>query len=156
MLKRKTNKKTNTKVRNATPMVVDEISFRSKLEVFMFQQLKEAGIPVDYEKHIYNLVDKFEYSSPVFESHKIKGSKDFVEVSNKVRAITYTPDFVNTEKKFIIEVKGYANDVFPIKWKMFKAFLNGQGYTLFLPSTQKQVKDTVEIIKKMFYDEKNN
>ena len=38
----------------------------------------------------------------------------------KVRAMTYTPDFVDPNNKWIIEVKGYANDVFPLKWKLFK------------------------------------
>lgn len=149
----KTAKKKNIKVQNATPMEKDGIHFKSKLELYCYQRLKEAGISADYEVHRFNLLDKFEYGGESFESHKIKGVKDFVAVSKNVRAITYTPDFVNLDKGFIIEVKGYANDVFPIKWKLFKSIMSKKKMTLFLPSTQKQVRDTIEIIKSMYYEE---
>jgi len=145
---------TNKKVRNATENIEDGIKFRSKLETYTYRRLREAGISSEYEAHRYNLVEKFAYTSPCYESHKIKGEKVFTEVSNNVRAITYTPDFVNTKDKWVIEVKGYANDTFPLKWKMFKNLMKDKGYTLYLPSTQKQVRDTIEIIKNMHYEEK--
>ena len=71
--------------------------------------------------------------------------------TTKVRAITYTPDFVDPQGQWIIEVKGFANDVFPLKWKMFKQHImqNGLEYKLFLPKNQKQVLETVELIKEM-------
>lgn len=135
------------KIKNATALTVDGIKFRSKLEAYTHRRLSEEGISSDYEEHRYNLLDKFTYEGDIYEPHKVKGIKEFTKVSNNVRAITYTPDFVNTEDKWIIEVKGYANDVFPLKWKMFKNLMMNEGYTLYLPSTQKQVRETVELIK---------
>ena len=145
----------NKKVRNATPIEKDGIKYRSKLELYTVNRFDEAGIESDYECHRFSLLDKFTFDGEIYESHKIKGVKEFTKVSNNVRAITYTPDFVNMEKKFIVEVKGFANDVFPLKWKMFKNHLINQGFTLYLPSTQKQVRDTVELIKEKFYESKN-
>lgn len=151
-LKIKRQKQTNKKVLNATETIVDGIKYRSKLESYAASRLKEAGIEVTYEEHVFTLMEKFEFEGEIYEPHKVKNKKQFVQVSNNVRAITYTPDFVNLEKKFIIEVKGYANDVFPIKWKLFKDSIKNQGYTLFLPSTQQQVKEMVQIIKDKFYE----
>lgn len=142
----------NKKVRNATQVEFGGIKYRSKLELYTAQKLTESGIVFDYEKHVFNLMDKFEFKGQIYEPHKIGNTKEFVEVSNNVRAITYTPDFVDMENKWVIEVKGYANDVFPIKWKLFKNFLRDKGFTLFLPSTQKQVKETIELIKSKFYE----
>lgn len=142
----------NKKVRNATETIVDGIKYRSKLESYTAARLKEAGIEVDYEEHVFTLMEKFEFEGEIYEPHKVNNLKKFVQVSNNVRAITYKPDFVNLEKKFIIEVKGYANDVFPVKWKLFKSSIKDTGYTLFLPSTQGQVKEMVQIIKNKFYE----
>jgi hypothetical protein len=143
------------KIKNATALTVDGIKFRSKLEAYTYRRLSGEGIDSDYELHRYNLLDKNVFEGTIYEPHKVKGIKAFREVSNNIRAITYTPDFVNTEDKWVIEVKGYANDVFPLKWKMFKALAEIQGYTLYLPSTQKQVRETVELIKMEKKYEKN-
>lgn len=152
---RRSKKTFNKKVRNATSIEKDGIKYRSKLELYTATRLDEAGIKTDYEKHKFTIQEKFTYDAEMYEPHKVKGEKVFLPVSQNVRAITYTPDFVNLDLGFIIEVKGYANDVFPIKWKMFKNHVNGKGYTLFLPSTQKQVREVVEIIKRKFYGKKN-
>lgn len=141
------------KIKNATALTVDGIRFRSKLEAYCHRRLSEENISSDYELHRYNLLEKHVFKGEVYEPHKVKGIKQFMQVSNNIRAITYTPDFVNTKDKWVIEVKGYANDVFPLKWKMFKSLIEIQGYTLYLPSTQKQVRETVELIKNKKYEE---
>ena len=41
----------------------------------------------------------------------------------KILNIKYTPDFVSDS--FIIECKGRANESFPLRWKMFKKYVNG-------------------------------
>jgi hypothetical protein len=150
---KRTNKKTkptNKKIRNATTSSVGDIEFKSKLEAYTYKKLLEAGIEADYEKHTFVLQDKFVFDGNSYESHKIKDEKVFTNLSQNIRSITYTPDFVNKDKKFIIEVKGYANDVFPIKWKMFKNSICGEGYDLYLPSTIKQVDSTIELIKQKY------
>ena len=76
----------------------------------------------------------------------------YINNTMKVRAITYTPDFIDPNGKWIIEVKGFANDVFPLKWKLFKNYLNQNSVpvpTLYLPKNQTQVKKTIELIKNL-------
>jgi Protein of unknown function (DUF1064) len=132
-------KKGNVKVKNATPNEFDGIKFRSKLETYTYKKLKENGISADYEKHKYILLSSFTFHD------------------EKIRDWTYTPDFTNphTKKedvKWIIEIKGFMNDVFPVKWKMFKAHLKAMGreeVKLFLPKNQKEVLQAIEEIKKL-------
>lgn len=80
----------NKKVRNATPLIYDGINFKSKLEVYCYQKLKEHNIEASYEGQKFVLLDSFEFNG------------------EKIRQMTYTPDFIND--RFIIECKGKAND----------------------------------------------
>jgi hypothetical protein len=141
-------KKTNKKVRNATSKEYKGIKFRSKLELFTYKKLEAAKIKSLYEEIKFELQEGFYFTNGSIEPNT---KKEFVDNVKKVRSITYTPDFVDPKGKWIIEVKGFANDVFPVKWKMFKKHLldNGLEYKLFLPKNQKQVLETVELIKEM-------
>lgn len=116
------------KVKNAQPNVYDGIKFRSKLETYTYKKLKEAGIKAEYEPIHFELIPKFEYQG------------------EKVRAMTYLPDFVG--KDFIIECKGLIGDSFPLRWKIFKYTLMKQNsnYKLYLVRNQKQVD---ELVKKL-------
>ncbi len=140
--------KANKKVRNATSKVYKGIKFRSKLELFTYKKLEEASIKSLYEKKKYVLQEGFHYSQQCYEPHKTKG---YVDNTYKVRDITYTPDFVDPNGKWIIEVKGFANDVFPVKWKMFKNHLMQleDPPVLYLPKNQGQVLKTIELIKEL-------
>ena len=113
-MKRRTRKPQNKKVRNATAKVYKGIKFRSKLELFTYRKLEDAGIDALYEKKKYVLQEGFRYSATVYEPHKTKG---YIPTTTKIRDITYTPDFVDPHGRWIIEVKGFANDVCPIKPK---------------------------------------
>lgn len=126
----KSKKKSQGKVRNATPNIYDGIKFRSKLETYTYKKLKEAGIDVEYESTHFELIPKFEYNG------------------EKVRAMTYLPDFVG--KNFIIECKGLVTDSFPLRWKIFKYYLKQENkdYKLFLVRNQKQVDEMVNELSK--------
>lgn len=117
------------KVRNATPTQLDGIKFRSKLEAYTYKKLKEANIKAEYEPIHFELIPKFEYQG------------------EKVRAMTYLPDFVG--KDFIIECKGLIGDSFPLRWKIFKYTLMKQNsnYKLYLVRNQKQVDELVKKLK---------
>jgi hypothetical protein len=147
-VKRRTRKPKNKKVRNATTKVYKGIKFRSKLELFTYKKLEESEIKTLYEKKKYVLQEGFHYTAECHEPHKTKG---YVNNEYKVRDITYTPDFVDPNGKWIIEVKGYANDVFPLKWKMFKNHLMKleNPPVLYLPKNQGQVLQTIELIKQL-------
>jgi len=147
-VKRRIKAKANKKVRNAIASVYKGIKFRSKLELFTYQQLEQAGIKSLYEQKKFVLMEGFRFPNRTVEPHKTKG---YIDTTVKIRDITYTPDFVDPNDAWIIEVKGFANDVFPLKWKLFKNHLmeNGQDYVLFLPKNRKQVLETIDIIKQL-------
>lgn len=117
------------KVRNATPNVYDSIKFKSKLETYTYTKLKESKIDAEYESTHFELIPKFEYNG------------------EKVRAMTYLPDFVG--KDFIIECKGLMTDSFPLRWKIFKYTLlkEKKDYKLYLVRNQKQVDAMIDELK---------
>jgi len=139
--------KKNNKIRNATSKVYKNIKFRSKLELFTYKEFEKAKIKSLYEQKKFVLMTGFHFTNGCVEPKK----KGYMDITAKVRDITYTPDFVDPDGKWIVEVKGYANDVFPLKWKLFKNHLmeNGDTYALFLPKNQKQVLETIELIKQI-------
>ena len=122
-------KKHQGKVKNATPNIYDGIKFKSKLEAYTYKKLKETKIKADYEPTHFELIPKFEYQG------------------EKVRAMTYLPDFVG--KDFIIECKGLMGDSFPLRWKIFKYILMKQNsnYKLYLVRNQKQVDELINKLK---------
>lgn len=134
----------NKKIKNATEEVVDNIKFKSRLEAFTYNKFKENKINIDYEKHKYILQDSFYYPEECYVNSPKKG---FHNNDSKTRMITYTPDFVNTDYKFVIECKGFATPSFDIKFKMFKKLMTSSGYSLYVPRNQKQVLQVLEIIK---------
>ena len=120
------------------PTEVDGIKFRSKLEAHCYRMLKDAGIACDYEKHKYVLLEGFHYPASRYEDNGKTGYQD--KLKHKVRDITYTPDFVDPHGKWIIECKGYANERFPLKWKMFLDLMMKQEDppVVFVPRNQGQ------------------
>lgn len=116
------------KIKNASKVTYDGIDFRSKLESFMWKQLKDNKIYAEYEKHKYVLLKEFEW------------------MGEKVREMTYTPDFVSPT--FIIECKGYPNEVWPIKLKLFKKLMVDyvMPHALYIPRNQEQCKEVVKQI----------
>lgn len=121
----------NKKIKNATPIEADGIKFRSKLELYTYKKLKEANIVTEYEQHKYELL-------PAFVFH-----------GKKIRAMTYLPDFVG--KGFIIECKGFANDAFPLRKKLFEFWLSvHEPETQYhVVRTQKEVDQLVETLKSL-------
>ena len=127
-------------------VICDGITFASGLEKYMYQALKEAKIKAEYEGEKYTLIEGFEFN---VESHERQsnGKGEFTNRGNKkILPIKYTPDFVGNE--FIIECKGRANESFPIRWKLFKKFINRcyPHVTLYKPQNQKECDMVIELI----------
>ncbi len=135
------------RVRNAKRLEVDGIKFKSLLEAFCYSKLKESGLKFEYEQHKYVLMEGFYYPEESFEDNGKTGFND--KQAYKVRDITYTPDFTDPQGRWVIECKGYANERFPMKWKMFKELLlrNGNPPKLYVPRNQNQVLKTIELIQ---------
>jgi hypothetical protein len=94
--------------------------------------LKENNIPVEYEVVKFQILDPFTYNN------------------EKVRGMIFTPDFVGDN--FVVECKGFMNDAFPLRWKLFKHHLsvNQLRYDLYLPRNKKDVEKVVlEIVNNL-------
>ena len=123
------------------------IEFQSLLEKRMYQLLHEEEIPVEYEEHSFTVFDAWVYPQACYEGTP----KKLYNKGSKVRSITYTPDFVDPNGKWIIETKGYANESFPLRWKLFKRHLkeNNLAYVLFMPRNKTQCLEVLELIKQL-------
>lgn len=162
MSRKKLNPTKNKKVRNAVALEWEGKSFKSKLELYTYQKLLENGINnFKYEEDKFTLLEGFEFNNDSVEvyNRKIDGNemKLYDNTTNIIRPITYLPDYtcINEDKTgWIIECKGYPNEAFPLKWKMFKDHLvkNGYNVTLYKPSNQQTVLKTIELIKTRYYD----
>lgn len=127
-------KKKEGKIRNATPTEYDDIKFRSKLEMYTYKKLREARINADYEQHRFELLPAFVALS-----------------GKKYRAMTYLPDFVG--KDFIIECKGFPNESWPLRKKLFEYALvrDNLKYDFYEVHTQKEVDALVLNLKEKNY-----
>ena len=126
----------------------DGITFASGLEKYMYIALKKAKIHADYEGATFVLQEDFKFQIDSYE-RQANGKGDMVNRGQKkIQSIKYTPDFVSSS--FIIECKGRANESFPIRWKMFKKYVNHKmkHVTLYKPQNQKECDIVIELIKK--------
>ena len=124
----------------------DGITFASGLERYMYQALKKAKIKAKYEGQTYVLQEAFNFKIDSFE-RQANGKGDMVNRGQKkILNIKYTPDFVSDS--FIIECKGRANESFPLRWKMFKKYVNDnlKHVTLYKPQNQKECDKVIELI----------
>ena len=137
-------------------VIVDGIKFASGLEAYMYKALKKANIKADYEKRTFESFHAFYFPQSSYES-QANGKGNMIDRGNKkILGIKYTPDFEG--KNFIIECKGRANDDFPIRWKIFKKYVNYnlRGVKLYKPQNQKECDETVKLIlgnRKILLDE---
>ena len=127
-------------------VVHDGITFASGLEKYMYIALKEANIHADYEGCTFTLQEGFMFDVESYERQS-NGKGSMVNRGNKkILPIKYTPDFVSSS--FVIECKGRANESFPIRWKMFKKYVNHKmkHVTLYKPQNQKECDEVVKLI----------
>ena len=117
------------KIKNATKVVYNDIKFDSKLDMWMYQALTDNKLPFTYSSQRFTIIDQFEY----------KGKKYL--------PITYKPDFVSD--KFIIECKGFGNELFPMRWKLFKRYLmlNNLNYDLYICKNKSEIQGIIDDIK---------
>ena len=133
----------------AKKVTYDGIKFQSGLEVYMYKALKEARIVGEYEPTSYTLLNGFDLESVCFEK-QANGKGEYKDRGcKKILPIKYKPDFVGRD--FIIECKGRANESFPLRWKLFKAWmsLHASTITLFKPQNQAECDLTIRHIENM-------
>tara|TARA_Y100001937_G_C7024620_1_gene287106 strand:- start:327 stop:785 length:459 start_codon:yes stop_codon:yes gene_type:complete len=127
-------------------VVFDGIKFASGLERYMYQALKKAKIKAKYEGQTYIVQEGFEFKNKSYERQS-NGKGELVNRGcKKILPIKYTPDFISDS--FIIECKGRANESFPMRWKLFKKYVNDnmKHVTLYKPQNQKECDKVIELI----------
>ena len=141
--RRKGRQITKAKKHNA-----DGITFASGLELYCYRALKKAKIPNQYEGKTFELVEKFKFDGLIMDKGKAKGKTVYKEKTGKVRNISYTPDFINLDKGFIIETKGLRTAEFKMRFKLFLKYLydTKQNLDVYVPSNQKEVDSTISLI----------
>jgi hypothetical protein len=129
-------------------VTVDGIQFASGLEKYMYLALKEAKIQAKYEGQTYIVQEGFESKNKSYERQSNGKGELINRGCKKILPIKYTPDFVSDS--FIIECKGRANESFPLRWKMFKKYVNAnlKRVTLYKPQNQKECDKVIELIIK--------
>ena len=126
----------------------DGITFASGLEKYMYIALKKAKLYAEYEGMTFTLQDAFMFDVDSYE-RQANGKGEMVNRGQKkIQSIKYTPDFISPS--FIIECKGRANESFPMRWKMFKKYVNHKmkHVTLYKPQNQKECDKVIELIIK--------
>ncbi len=126
----------------------DGINFASGLERYMYMALKKHKIKADYEGQTYVLQEGFDFTTEAYE-RQANGKGEFRDRGRKkILPIKYTPDFIG--KDFIIECKGRANESFPLRYKMFKKYVqeNMPNVRLFKPQNQSECDKVIEILSK--------
>ena len=139
----------NKKILGATSLVSNNITFKSKLEVTIYKELLRARFNPKYEEQKFVIWEGIK-PTKLFYNRDIKTKMLKLDMG-KMRDITYTPDFTFRYKKYliIIEAKGFENDTFPIKKKLFRGLLEEMKTPViyFEVYTKKQLVQAIEIIK---------
>lgn len=109
---------------------IDGIKFDSKLEAFMYTQLRDRKIRFELQKK-YELQGKFKYNS------------------ESIRAITYTVDFYLPDYDICIDTKGIATQQGIMRIKMLKRYFfeNEMQAKILLPKNQKECLELIYNLK---------
>lgn len=147
----------NKKIKNATSTEFNGIKFKSKSEVMVYKILLQEGFKPNYEPTKYIIWEGFKPSVLTYKPDK---SGELVIQNKKLIDITYTPDFLfvapDNKTLVILEVKGFCNDLYPVKEKMFRKFLEelsenyNQPVVFFQIKTKKQLLQAIKIINENF------
>nr|DAK84492.1 MAG TPA: Endonuclease [Caudoviricetes sp.] len=141
----------NKKIINASPLEYEGISFKSKLEKMAYQTLKEQGFPVLYEPKKFIIWEGFRPNVPFY--NKDASTRMLKMDRKKVIDISYTPDlmFEYNNHLIIIEMKGFENNTYPLKKKIFRKWLesNYPNSIYFEIFTKKQLLQAIDIIKNL-------
>lgn len=79
----------------------------------------------------------------LFDSIKTEEFKKGEIKNTTQRKIGYTPDYYLPDYDIYIEVKGYADDLFKLRWKLFKL----KGYKGYIVYSLKECKELIKVLK---------
>lgn len=147
-MKKQEKEKENKKIKNARKTDFQGIEFKSALERTIYNTLISQGILPDYEGVTYTLSDPLKPTKPFYIRTHIKG---FHFEMRPIQKITYTPDFTFKLNDIfvIIEVKGFENDVFPLKRNLFRKHIEklDEPIMYFEIKSKKELLQALDIVK---------
>ncbi len=94
----------NRKIRNAVKVEIGDTKYDSRTEAYFGEALKRTGIPFEFRP-------------------KFILQEGFVYRGEKVREMTIKLDYWIPSKNMLVDVKGYADEKFPLKLKLLKRHL---------------------------------
>lgn len=144
----------NKKIKGAVSVEFDNIEFKSRLERACYQKLLESGLTFFYEPERIVIFPGRRLSRVTSFQPDSKDKKKVGAVTKPLLPITYTPDFlvVMDNNWCYFDVKGYANDRYPLKKKMFLAYLEqieNVGCYFFEVHSIAQMNHAIQIIRDM-------
>ena len=151
----------NRKVKNATQKTYNGIKFKSLSEIIVYKTLSSEGFDPKYEEKTFVIWDGFIPHIPFYTKNDFKRKNHNIEVISEklvrdnrpLSSITYTPDFIfnYNDKTIIVEVKGFENDVYPYKMKLFRRMLelegNDSNYEIWEIFSKSQLLNCIELLK---------
>jgi len=121
-------------------------AFDSYTEWEVWDYLKKSGINFTEQPEIllFDGITTEEFVKPRQTKKAKKEGRNKREIKeSKQQSIKYTPDYYLPEFDVYIEVKGYADDVFKLRWKLFKL----KGYAGFVVYSLNEFKDLYKQLK---------
>lgn len=150
----------NKKIINATITESNNIQFKSKLEGAIYNIFLEHGYTLEYEPKKFIVWEGFNPKTPFYSrgGNKAHPTKYLEQKTKKIIGISYTPDFyINiNDIDIYIEVKGFQNDLYYIKNKLFRKYLDdilekeGKKSVFFEIYSKTQAIQVINIIKSMY------
>lgn len=156
------NRKIKNTSTNENVLVFNGIRFKSLLEVMIYKTLLHEGFEPLYEWVKFVIWEGFKPTVPFYYAKKgsLNDKNARIAAKKKLLDITYTPDFIlyYNDLTVIIEAKGFENDIFPMKKKMFRKYLETfeEKVIYFEIKTKKQLLEAIEIIRNYEENERKN
>ncbi len=124
-----------------------ELYFDSYVEWEVWNYLTEIDAEFKYQPKVdlFDEVKTQEFEKPR-QTKKAKKEKRNKRVVKDIvqRPIGYTPDYYLDDFGVYIEVKGFADDVFKLRWKLFKL----KGYKGFIVYSLNEFKELYKLLQK--------
>lgn len=142
----------NRRIIGATPYrAFDGTWMRSKLETRVYKWLYDLGFSPQYESETFTT---WVGPRPTVPFYDLSTTRHNQLNMKKLIDIKYTPDFIIMYKgiKVIIEAKGIENDQFPIRKKLFRAFLETVDYPVIYAEiyTKRQLNEFINELKNKY------
>ena len=142
-------KKTNNGRIQSNSVVVYGVELKSILEGRIYKYMIDNGFDVEYEPQSFLLWKGGPTHTPFYNAKK----GDLKYFKSDLEDITYKPDFIfnHNGRIVFVEAKGWENDGFPIRKKLFRKYLDdnyNKGEALFFEiHSMKHLKNMLEILE---------